>query len=155
MHITDLLTAEQVSCEEDVSSKKRALQQMAHLLAHSHPETREDDVFDSLLERERLGSTGLGHGVAIPHGRIASAKEASAAVIRLDKGIDYDAPDGEPVDLLIGLIVPQDSTSEHLDILACLADVLANEDTRLKLRRAQSDEELMSALQAWNCSNAA
>lgn len=155
MHITDLLSAEQVSCQQDISSKKRALQQIAHLLTENHPQIKEDDVFESLLERERLGSTGLGHGVAIPHGRIASTTEASAAVIRLDKGIDYDSPDGEPVDILIGLIVPEHSTSEHLEILACLADILASEDTRNKLRRATSDKALMEALQAWKCSNAA
>ncbi len=155
MHISELVSPEQVSCQSNVNSKKRALQQLASLLAGSHPELKEDDVFDSLLERERLGSTGLGHGVAIPHGRITSAKGSSAAVLRLNKPIDYDAPDGNPVDIFIGLIVPEDSTREHLDILSCLAEVLSSEDSRNQLRKALTDEELMSALSNWKCSTAA
>ena len=155
MEIPQLIPRELVRCESDISSKKRALQELAGLLASSQAGLKEDDVFDSLLERERLGSTGLGHGVAIPHGRIASISGATAAVLRLNKAVDYDAPDDTPVDILIGLIVPEDSTTEHLEILSCLAEVLSKEDSRTKIRKALSADELTTIIHNWTCSDAA
>ncbi|MCZ6852531.1 MAG: PTS sugar transporter subunit IIA, partial [Gammaproteobacteria bacterium] len=95
--------------------------------------------------RERLGSTGLGGGVAIPHCRIA-CDEINAAFLKLEEPIDYDAPDGQPVDLLFVLVVPPDETHAHLEVLANLARIFGEPDNRATLRRASSSTELYEAL---------
>lgn len=142
MQVESLLPLSRIRSDVSVSSKKRALQSLSQLLAEEETGLEEGDIFDSFLARERLGATGLGKGVAIPHGRMASAKEAYAAIVKLEKGVAYDAPDEEPVDVLIGLVVPQDSTEEHLNILASFAEMLADEKSLSQIRLASSDEEL-------------
>jgi len=113
-------------------------------------------VFESLLGREKLGSTGLGHGVALPHGRSSDISQARLAVIKLARGIDYDAPDTKPVDLLFALIVPEESTEEHLQILAMLAEMLADEKFLMQLRQTSDCDALFRLLTHWKkASNAA
>ncbi|CAG0907584.1 unnamed protein product [Cyprideis torosa] len=146
MQLESLLPLSRVSSDLDVSSKKRALQSLSQLLADNATGLDEGDIFDSFLARERLGTTGLGKGVAIPHGRMASAKEAYAAVLKLDKGVEYDAPDDAPVDLLIGLVVPEDSTDEHLQILAGFAEILGNQRSLDQLRNASDLETLYKTI---------
>lgn len=155
MHFDRLLPLSRVRSDMNVSSKKRALQSLSELLAESVGTLREGDIFDSFLARERLGTTGLGKGVAIPHGRMKSATEAHAAVVKLDKGVTYDAPDEAPVDILIGLVVPEESTEEHLQILAGFAEMLADEKMLQRLRKASSDEKLHSIIVNWKSSQAA
>ena len=114
MNITDLLIPERVTCCHDVGSKKRLLEYISELLANSSLKLSQNDIFNALLSREKLGSTGLGKGVAIPHGRMTSLEKPVCAFVKLDTPIDFDASDGQPVDLIFTLLVPEDSTEEHL-----------------------------------------
>ena len=142
MQIADLVTHERVACNVKVSSKKRAFELLAELLARNQQGLTQAEIIESLLARERLGSTGLGHGVAIPHGRIKRLNRAIGAFVQLENGIDFDAIDNQPVDLLFVLLVPEKCTDEHLQILAKLAEMLGDEGTRDKLHAAKSCEEL-------------
>lgn len=155
MRFDRLLPLSRVRSDMNVSSKKRALQSLSELLAESVDGLDDGDIFDSFLARERLGTTGLGKGVAIPHGRMSSAKEAHAAVVKLEKGVSYDAPDDTPVDILIGLVVPEESSEEHLEILAGFAEMLADEKMLQRLRKAPNNEKLHSIIINWKGSQAA
>jgi nitrogen PTS system EIIA component len=103
-------------------------------------------VFERLLERERLGSTGLGHGVALPHARVKEVSEVLGAFIRTARGVDYDASDGEPVDLAFALLVPETATEEHLQLLAHLAGRFSEAATRANLRKADSPAAILDLL---------
>lgn len=153
MNIGDLLAADRVHCTAEVSSKKRALEMLGEMLSNRLPKLTTGEIFDSLLARERLGSTGLGHGVAIPHGRLEGADEACAALLRLDRGVDYDAPDSEPVDILFALVVPSNSSEEHLEILAVLARMFSDPETLAQLRDAGSTREILGLLGQWHTGN--
>ena len=142
MQIADLVTQERVVCNAKVSSKKRAFELLADLLARNQQGLTQPEIIESLLARERLGSTGLGHGVAIPHGRIKKLSQAIGAFVQLENAIDFDSLDNEPVDLMFVLLVPEKCTDEHLQILASLAEMLGDEGTRDKLHAATSCEEL-------------
>ncbi|AHK78220.1 PTS sugar transporter subunit IIA [Ectothiorhodospira haloalkaliphila] len=150
MNIGDLLAPERVHCQTDVSSKKRALEMLGEMLSNHLPKLTQGEIFDSLLARERLGSTGLGHGVAIPHGRLAGASEACAALLKLEKGVDYDAPDSEPVDILFALVVPADCTDEHLQILALLARMFSDPETLARLRSTSGPSDLLTLVREWD-----
>ncbi|MGB0865430.1 MAG: PTS sugar transporter subunit IIA, partial [Granulosicoccaceae bacterium] len=117
----ELLNKDRVLCNADIGSKKRALQKLADLFADSDPELKARKVFDQFCARERLGSTGLGHGIAIPHCRMDGIDEPMAALITLDEPIEFDAADGKPLDLLVGLMVPSEATDTHLGLLADIA----------------------------------
>ena len=106
-------------------------------------------VFDSLIGRERLGSTGLGHGVALPHGRVNQAEHAIGAFLKLDKGVDFDALDRQPVDLIFGLLVPDHYTDEHLKILAHLAEMFSDLTFCQRLRQADHDAALYQLFHTW------
>ena len=108
------------------------------------------EVFDSLLARERLGGTGIGHGVAIPHGRLKNTDHTIGAFIKLQTAVDFDAIDNQPVDLIFALLVPEDSTQEHLQILAAIAGLFNDEQAREQLRRASSPEELYTIISNWH-----
>ncbi|MGM0552716.1 MAG: PTS sugar transporter subunit IIA [Pseudomonadota bacterium] len=146
MSIAELFTPERIRLEPESSSKKRALETLSELLATGDPGPDSGAAFEALSAREKLGSTGLGHGVAIPHGRLSELTEPRVAVLRLDRGVDFDAMDNEPVDILIGLLVPEAATSEHLDLLAQLARGLSQPDTIASLRRASDTAGLEGAL---------
>jgi PTS system nitrogen regulatory IIA component len=107
-------------------------------------------VAESLFARERLGSTGLGHGVAIPHGRIKGLKSPMAAVFQLDKAIGFDAPDELPVSLLIFLLVPEASTQKHLEILSEIAELLSDTSLREKIKTCDEAPELHRIISTWN-----
>ena len=121
----------------------------AGLLATSSPSLTEVEIFDSLLNRERLGSTGLGTGVAIPHGRIPGIDAPVGAIVTLNSGVDYDAIDRQPVDLLFALLVPEESTDEHLQILASLAQMFSDRKLSARLRECESAEQLLQLLDGW------
>jgi PTS system nitrogen regulatory IIA component len=145
----DFITTERISCDNSASSKKRALQNLGELLAQSAPELSSDEVFDKLLERERLGSTGLGHGIALPHARVDGIDTAYGAFIQLGTGIDFDAIDNQPVDLVFGLLVPESATKEHLQLLAHLASMFSNAEFSEKLRQATQPEKVMQLIDHW------
>ncbi len=142
----ELLVPARARCQADITSKKRALELLSELIAADHEEITPRDVLNCLVSREKLGSTGLGHGVAIPHGRLPQVKSALGAALTLQSGVDFDAPDNEPVDLVVGLIVPEESTDEHLHILANLAQAFSDAESVRAVREATTPEELSRLL---------
>jgi PTS system nitrogen regulatory IIA component len=146
MLISDFLSQQCVLSGVDCQSKKDALDKLAKTIADSDSATSQTEVYDCLLARERLGSTGLGNGIAIPHGRLKQGKKTLAAFIQLEEPIDYDASDKKPVELLFALIVPEESTEEHLQILAKLAEMFSQKETVDKLKSAGNPEELYALL---------
>ncbi|MGH8441268.1 MAG: PTS IIA-like nitrogen regulatory protein PtsN [Pseudomonas sp.] len=123
-------------------SKKRALQEIATLIHREVPDLEMQDVFESLFAREKLGSTGFGNGIAIPHCRLKGCSSPISALIHLDAPIDYDAIDGAPVDLLFVLLVPEAATDAHLELLRQIASMLDRKEVRDRLRAAGSSEAL-------------
>jgi PTS system nitrogen regulatory IIA component len=150
MQIAKFLTPDRVTCRQDSSSKKRALESLSKLLANDLPGFTDGEIFDSLIGRERLGSTGLGKGVALPHGRMKGLDTPVAALLTLVQGIDYDAIDNQPVDLLFALLVPEESTDEHLKILAQLAAMFSNDDFCSGLRKCTDSKEALDLISHWN-----
>ncbi len=146
MKIPEILSLERVEVQADAASKKRALELLSSKLAEGQKGLSSTEIFDSLLARERLSSTGLGKGVALPHGRMKGLDQALCAFVQLREGIDFDSVDQQPVDLLCGLLVPEESTEEHLRILAALAEMLRDETFCRQLREAASREELYRLL---------
>jgi len=130
--IAKLLPESNVLLDLDVASKKRVFEQ-AGLLFENNNQIARSEVFDSLFAREKLGSTGLGQGIAIPHGRIKGLKEAVGALVRLRNPIPFDAPDGQPVNLVFVLLVPEKATDLHLQILSELAQMFSDKALREKL----------------------
>jgi nitrogen PTS system EIIA component len=128
-----ILPLSNVAVDVDATSKKRAFEFAGLLFENEHAIARAT-VTDNLFARERLGSTGLGHGVAIPHGRIKGLKNPLAAVLRVRQPIPFDAPDEESVGLLIFLLVPEAATQRHLEILSEIAEMLSDRDLRERLK---------------------
>lgn len=150
MNISDIISPERVICDVNVSSKKKVLEQLSDTLAtNSAASLVSQDVVDSLIAREKLGSTGIGYGVAIPHGRIKNTDHAIAAFFQLHEGIDFDAADHQNVDLLFALLVPEESTSEHLQLLAQLAEMFSDEEFRAKLRATKDRQAIYNLLSSW------
>jgi nitrogen PTS system EIIA component len=143
-----ILPADNVWVQVDASSKKRAFEH-AGLLFENHHQMGRALVTDNLFARERLGSTGLGHGVAIPHGRVKGLKNPLAAVLRLAQPIAFDAPDDEPVSLLIILLVPEAATQRHLEILSEIAEMLSDRDLREQLKAEPDATALHRLIAAW------
>ncbi len=137
-----MLTPGRTLCRAPASSKKRLFENVANLISENHPELAASDVFGSLLAREKLGSTALGDGIAIPHCRISQCAVALGTLITLEEALDFDAPDGKPVDILFILLVPEEAQQEHLTVLAGLAELLSNQDFCQGLRGATDSHEL-------------
>ncbi len=150
IRVSDLIQVERISCNAGVSSKKRALEELSKLLATAPSQASAEHIFDTLVSRERLGSTGLGHGVALPHGRFGTGTAAIGAFLTLKKAIDFDAIDREPVDLLFALLVPEDATDDHLQILATLAGMFRDPDLCNSLRELGSPESACEILTSWD-----
>jgi PTS system nitrogen regulatory IIA component len=147
-----MLRPEQVAYDVEVNSKKRALEVLSELLAAGDPEITAHEVLDSLLARERLGATGLGNGVAVPHGRLKGSKEIKAAFLRLKGDIAFGSVDNQPVDLLFALLVPEDSSASnvrYLQVLAYLAEMFSDQTLRESMRGARSREELFGIITGW------
>jgi len=149
MQLTDFLTTDRIACDINAHSKKRALEELSKLISHDQNPISATDIFDCLLSRERLGSTGIGFGVAIPHGRLKDSNHTTAALIQLNHGIDFDAVDNQPVDLLFALVVPDKATEEHLKILALLAAMFKEDELRAQLREAKNPEDIMQLVREW------
>jgi len=146
--LASILPAAQVLVHVDATSKKRAFEEIGLLFENLHGLNRAL-VTDSLFARERLGSTGLGHGVAIPHGRIKGLKAPMAAVLQLAQPIGFDAPDEQPVGLLIFLLVPEAATQKHLEILSEIAELLSDATLRDKLNSCATAAELHQLIAGW------
>ena len=146
--LANILPVEQVLVGIDATSKKRAFEEAGLLFENLHGLSRAL-VTDSLFARERLGSTGLGHGVAIPHGRIKGLKSPMAAVFQLAQSIGFDAPDEQPVKILIFLLVPEAATQKHLEILSEIAELLSNAAVRDGMLVSETAESLHALIVHW------
>ena len=142
MELEDILTSERCYCHLEGVSKKRILMNISEKLGQQFVTLDESEVFNSIMAREQLGSTGLGNGIAIPHCRVPHCQGIIGALITLKNPIDFDAIDGKPVDLLFVLIVPEEKTDEHVKILAGLAGLFNSPDFCYTLRQTQNSEDL-------------
>ena len=152
--LSSILPAAQVLVGVDATSKKRAFEEAGLLFESLHGLSRAL-ITDSLFARERLGSTGLGHGVAIPHGRIKGLKSPMAAVFQLLNPISFDAPDEQPVKLLIFLLVPEAATQKHLEILSEIAEMLSDAVLREKLVTSDDAAQLHTLISGWQSAQVA
>lgn len=144
MQIKELLTPERVlRCKESLS-RKRALEYISELICQDLPNTDYLELFEAFVAREKLGSTGLGHGVAIPHVRTDATKTPIAVLLQLEEPIEFDSPDAQKVDLIFALAVPEEENEQHLQILASLAKSLSSNKFRQSLRHAADDTELFN-----------
>lgn len=146
MKFSNLIRIDQIQLNNNACSKKKALEAISQVMTDNYPEYNTNKVFETLVERERLGSTGIGHGVALPHGRLKECTETIGVFISLSNGIDYDAIDQEPVTLLFALLIPDHSTEEHLQILAKLAEFFRDKNNRQKLANATSSETVYNLI---------
>lgn len=142
MQIKNILTLERTLFGVPGGSKKRVLEYFSKFIAQQIPQLDAEEVFSRLIARERLGSTGIGEGVALPHCRISHCNEAIGTFIRLRDKIDFDAIDGQQVDLIFLLLVPEEANEVHLQTLALLAERFANEELRRELRKTDQPEQL-------------
>src|SRR5271155_3895541 len=147
-HLGELLAADDLQLDVDVSTKEQVLRKLASLLAARHG-IPEPTILDGMHLREQLGSTGVGHGVAIPHARMTQCNAAAAAFVRTKTGIPFDAPDGKPVSVFLGLIVPNMANERHLQLLATAAGMLGDRAFREKLRACADAAEVKDLLSAW------
>ncbi|RTL52688.1 MAG: PTS IIA-like nitrogen-regulatory protein PtsN [Rhodocyclaceae bacterium] len=149
--IANILPVANVVADLEASSKKRAFEQ-AGLLFENHYGLARATVYDALFDREKLGSTGLGQGIAIPHGRIKGLKEARGAFMRLATPVPYEAPDGLPVNLMFILLVPEAATEKHLQLLSELAQMFSDKAFREALLAAADAEALHAVFAQWHAS---
>jgi PTS system nitrogen regulatory IIA component len=152
--LSSILPVAQVLVGVEATSKKRAFEEAGLLIENLHGLSRAL-VTDSLFARERLGSTGLGHGVAIPHGRIKGLKSPMAAVFQLAQPIGFDAPDEQPVNLLIFLLVPEAATQKHLEILSEIAELLSDTALRESIKSSTAQAGLHQLIAQWQSAQTA
>lgn len=148
MNIADIVAPERVRLADDVQSKKRALEQLAAILDQGTPYLTTSEIFNGLVGREKLGSTGIGDGVAIPHARMKGIDECIGAFMRLPQPVDFESNDDQPVDLVFGLLVPEKSTETHLELLRTLAEMFSDNQTLAELRDAPDNDSLHRTLLA-------
>jgi PTS system nitrogen regulatory IIA component len=146
--VGELLTLDDVRLDLDVSTKAQLLEQVAALLARRQGLSK-ILILESLTVREQLGSTGVGHGVAIPHARMNQCAVPAAAFVRTKIAIPFDAPDGKPVSVFLGLIVPNKATERHLQLLAAAAGMLSDRIFRDKLKTCTDPSAVRELLAAW------
>ena len=145
MELTTILSPELTFCNVQGVSKKRLLETSADLIAENVKSVNANQIYNALLAREQLGSTGLGNGIAIPHCRVPKCQKTVGCLIKLESGIDFDAIDGKPVDLLFYLLVPENTIEGHLEVLRNLAERFNNPDYCASLRGCTSNAELYAA----------
>jgi len=149
--LLNYLDTQLISVQSNISSRKKLLEHMAHLLTIPLEEdTKEKEIYHCLLEREKLGNTGIGNGVALPHSRSDHASTAVVAIISLENAIDYDSIDRKPVDIAFGLLVPQEATQEHLNLLADIARIMSNDSNKKALSSAKSADEIISLIKKFS-----
>ena len=145
MQVKDILDPSRTFWGVRGKSKKRTLEHIAHYISQEVPSLDPIELFDNLVSREKLGSTGIGHGIAIPHCRISHCDQTLGSLIYLQNAVDFDAIDGDPVDVIFVLIVPKEATQKHLDLLGELATLFNDEEFRLQLRESKNTTELYQA----------
>jgi PTS system nitrogen regulatory IIA component len=147
-HFSQILPLKNVVLDLDVSSKKRAFEQAGLIFENNYGIAR-STVSDNLFARERLGSTGLGHGVAVPHGRIKGLKAPLAAFVRLAEPIPFESPDAQPVKLLIFLLIPDHVTQQHLEILSEIAEMFSDDGFRTGLTNDPDAASVHARIIGW------
>ncbi len=147
MDIQTLVSLDRTECAVQCASKKRILETIAGIAAKNNPTIDQTTVLNSLVARERMGSTGIGNGIALPHGRLAGLEKVIAIVVTSSPAIDFDAIDNQPVDIFFTLLVPEEQTEGHLQTLATVASKLSDKETVKAIRRANNSDEIISALQ--------
>lgn len=145
MHIESLLTSQRTLCRANCTSKKRTLEVLASLIAEGCENIDPNELFQQLIGRERLGSTGIGDGIAIPHCRFKTQGATIGALMTLENPIDFDSVDSKPVDIIFAMLVPEDAESEHLQTLATLAEQLQQPNYVGALRKAETEDALYRA----------
>ena len=146
MHFSSYLDTDRIKLLASISSKKKTLELLAGLLASQNDALDAQRIFNQLVEREQMGSTAIGHGTAIPHCRLAGLDAPLAALLRVDAGVHYDATDGLPVRLLFALLVPENATGQHLDLLAGLATQLNEPMFVQRLLKANGAQQVLDLL---------
>ena len=148
--LSEYLNADLISVQADITSRKRLLQEMARLLSIPLPDAKEKDIYHCLLEREKLGNTGIGNGVALPHSRSEQTKSAIIAIIILNDAVDYDSVDRQPVDVAFGLLVPSEATSQHLGLLAAIAGLMSDNVKKAQLSAVQTSQQALDLITIWS-----
>lgn len=146
MSLAEIIKPDGVLCNATARSKKHCLEILSELLVRAHPDIASETIFESLIERERLGCTSLDRGAAFPHCRVAGIGASNAALMKLLEPIDFDAADGEPVDLVFGMMVPVDMNDQHHADIQLVTNVLSDQGLRSRLRGINSSSELYAAL---------
>ena len=146
MSLPEIIKPDGVLCNATARSKKHCLEILSELLTRNHVDIPSDDIFESLIERERLGCTSLDKGAAFPHCRIDGVEDSVAVLIKLSEPIDFDSSDGEPVDIVLGMMLPATVTDEHRADIKLVTDILADQALRARLREMNSSKDLYDAL---------
>jgi PTS system nitrogen regulatory IIA component len=146
MSLPEMIKPDGVLCNATARSKKHCLEILSELLTRNHADIVSDDIFESLIERERLGCTSLNKGAAFPHCRVDGIDDSVAVLIKLSEPIDFDSPDGEPVDIILGMMLPAIVNDEHRADIKLVTDVLADPGLRSRLREMNSSKDLYDAL---------
>lgn len=146
MDIQTIISLDRTECAVQCNSKKRILEIISQIAAKNNPSFDEATIFNSLLNRERMGSTGIGNGIALPHGRLPGLAGVIAIVITTQPAIDFDAIDDKPVDIFFALLVPEEQTEGHLQTLAMVASKLSDKDTVKAIRKAETSDDIIAAL---------
>ena len=146
MLLEEIIKPDSVLCNAHARSKKHCLEILSELLVRSHPNIASEDIFEGLIERERLGCTSLDQGVAFPHCRVEGLDESVGALMKLSEPVEFDSPDGEAVDIVFGLMVPTEVSDEHHADISGIADLLGDRELRTRLRDANSSNELYETL---------
>jgi PTS system nitrogen regulatory IIA component len=146
MALQEIIKPDGVLCNATARSKKHCLEILSELLVRNIPDIPSDDIFECLIGRERLGCTGLDKGAAFPHCRIEGIDKSIAVLIKLSEPIDFDSPDGEPVDIVVGMIVPEDVNDQHREDVKLVAQLLADAGLRARLREMNSSSDLYNTL---------
>ena len=147
MTISALLSPQRIFLDVEISSKKKLLELIANIVADKAQLT-ESTIYSSLLNRERLGSTGLGHGFAVPHARVEDLDQTIGCLFRLKHPVNFEAPDNQPVDLVFTIVIPQEATEEHLIILSSLAGIFSQTDVCEAIRNASSRDEIAQIIES-------
>ena len=146
MLLEEIIKPDSVLCNAQARSKKHCLEILSELLVRPLPHIANEDIFESLIERERLGCTSLGRGLAFPHCRVEGLDANIAGLIKLSEPVDFDSPDGDPVDIIFGLMVPKDINESHQAQIYSIVDLLNDTELRQKMRTADSSNQLYDSL---------
>lgn len=146
MIISDIISLDRTQCSVDCQSKKRIFEMISEIAIKQNPQLDQDEVLSGLINREKMGSTGIGNGIAIPHGRIKGISQIMAIIVTTEEPIEFDAIDNKPVDIFFAILVPAEEAETHLKALAGIARKLSNKDIVKAIRNAQTKKEIISAL---------